>query len=608
MRPPRIVSRPLRRGVLAAAICAAALIAPLAAASAQPDDPPGPAQPATTSQAAGPVAARSPRPDGSSGPQVRITLDRSLTRVPLDGRVYLLVARAADLNGDLPRDHIDVTEGIPLWGKDVEGWRPGSVRAFRTGAQDPAGVYGYPLAGLHDLPEGEYVVQAFFNRYEGVKRGDGSVVKVHFPCGDGGDLWHSPGNFLSAPKTIRIDRYRSSIELRLDQVITPSEPVPAGGTCQQGNPAASKHVKHLKIRSAKLSAYWGRDIFIAADILLPAGYDDPANAGVRYPMQLIHGHYPRQNPHRFTETGTDAFSVWWRSGTGPRFIAVQLRTENPFYDDSYVVNSANLGPYGDAVNFELLPAIDAAYRTVGRPWARVLTGGSTGGWVALANQLFYPRLYGGVWAGYPDSVDFAAHQLINVYDDPNAYVVEYPWTRVERPAARKTNGEVRWTTRQENSFELALGTKGRSMGQWDIWNAVYGPQGADGYPAQPWNKITGVIDRDVTAKWKPMDLTEQLVARWTTLAPLVNGNVTVFVGDADDYFLNGAVHRMEQRVSALTNPAPRFSFVYGAGKGHGWSPWTPRRLLEVMADHIATHAPVGTDVSGWKPAAVPRTP
>ncbi len=539
----------------------------------------------------------------ASGPQVRITLDRSLTRVPLDGRVYLLVARASDLNGDQPRDHIAVTDGIPLWGKDVDGWRPGGVQAFRTGAQDPAGVFGYPLGSLAELPEGEYVGQAFLNRYEGVRRADGSVVKVHFPCGDGGDIWNSPGNLYSTPKTLRIDRYRASIELRLDRAIVPSEPVPARGTCQQGNPAESAHVKHLKIRSRKLTSYWGRDIYIAADILLPAGYDNPANRQQRYPMQLIHGHYPRGNPHGFTETGTDAFSTWWRAGQGSKFIAVQLRTENPFYDDSYVVNSANLGPYGDAVNDELIPAIDAAYRTIGRPWARVLTGTSTGGWAALANQFFYPAMYGGVWAGAPDSVDFRAHQVINVYDDPNAYFTLAPWTRAERPAARYLNGDTRWTVRQENHMELALGGKGRSMGQWDVWSAVYGPRGADGYPAQPWDKVTGAINPRVTAAWKPMDLTEHLVANWARLGPWLAGKVTVYVGDADDYFLDNAVRSMDARVSQLSDPAPGFTFVYGPRQDHSWSPWTPQELVEKMADHIAAQAPAGTDVSGWRHTA-----
>ncbi len=48
-----------------------------------------------------------------------------------------------------------------------------------------------------------------------------------------------------------------------------------------------------------------------------------------------------------------------------------------------------------------------------------------------------------------------------------------------------------------NRLELVLGTQSRSGQQWDIWEAVYSPVGADGYPKPIWDKKTGVIDHDV---------------------------------------------------------------------------------------------------------------
>ncbi|WP_315819622.1 hypothetical protein [Paraflavitalea speifideaquila] len=53
-----------------------------------------------------------------------------------------------------------------------------------------------------------------------------------------------------------------------------------------------------------------------------------------------------------------------------------------------------------------------------------------------------------------------------------------------------------------NYRELVLGTKSRSGQQFDIWEAVYSPVGADGYPKPIWNKRTGVIDSTVAAYWK----------------------------------------------------------------------------------------------------------
>ena len=538
----------------------------------------------------------SAEPAGSvSSFTARLTLATTDAGASLDGRAYLLVARESDLDGDEPRDHSDVVDGIPIFGKDVSGLRAGGSVRLTTKAD----TYGYPYASLAQLPKGRYVVQAFFNRYETAHRSDGSTVSVHFPCGDGGNLWQSPGNLYSTPRTLTIDpRFNGSIDLRLDNVIAPADPVPAGGTCQQGNPTDSAHVRHVKIRSAALSAFWGRPIYVAADVLLPAGYDDPADAGVRYPMEVNEGHYPGNAPHGFREAGGNAFSTFWLAAGSPRFISVTFRTENPYYDDSYGVNSANLGPYGDALDKELLPYLDAHFRSIGAGWSRVLTGGSTGGWISLATQVFHPATYGGVWSGYPDSLDFHAHQLLDLYDDENAYYKDTSWVRVERPAAREVSGDTIWTTGQENHWELALGTHGRSMGQWDIWNAVFGPQGADGYPAAPWDKQTGVIDHAVTAAWKPFDLSDYVSTHWSALAPDLTGKIHVYVGDADTYFLNDGVNLFDKAVSALT-PAAGAQFQYGRNEPHGYSPYTTPQLFGVMADYLVAHAPTGTDTSGW---------
>src|SRR6185312_2006748 len=131
----------------------------------------------------------------------------------------------------------------------------------------------------------------------------------------------------------------------------------------------------------------------------------------------------------------------------------------------------------------------------------------------------------------PDPVDFRFHQLVNVYSDPNAYVTPHEFLDVPRPSAREITGETLWTMEQENHWEAALGTRGRSqLGQWDIWQAVYGPQASSGYPATIWNKITGKIDHSVAKQWQPMDLRIQLHRHWATLGPQLTGRIHVFVG------------------------------------------------------------------------------
>ncbi|QUQ63952.1 alpha/beta hydrolase-fold protein [Kutzneria sp. CA-103260] len=522
---------------------------------------------------------------------------------PTAGRAFVIIARQSDLspNAPEPRDNLQGSEpiSVPFFGMDVAMMRPDTPMVLRSGDS----VVGAPLAALTDIPPGDYVVQGFFNTYETNRRSDGSVVQVHWPSGDGGDIWHSPGNVYSTPRTVRIDSRTGTVGLTLDKVIGPVDPIPPGGTGQQGNPAESKHVKRMKIRSELLSRFWGRDVYLGADILLPEGYDLPANQHVRYPMELEVGHYAEGGgrPHGFDESLGDDFSRWWVSADAARFISVQVRSENPFYDDSYNVNSANLGPYGDAINTELVPAIDRRFRTIGQRWGRTVTGGSTGGWIAAATLVLYPDLYAGAWAGYPDPLDFRAHQLVNVYSDANAYVIDNPWEVVPRPSARHNTGDTWWTMAQENAYERACASRGRSQGQWDIWQAVFGPQGKDGYPSPIWDKRTGAVDHAVAAYWQAhSELSTIVTARWATLGPKIAGRLHVYVGTEDTYFLNNGVQLFEQKTDQLTSPKPDFQFIYGVGQPHGWQPVSDQEIFTTMADFLARLAPGGTDTSGWR--------
>ena len=99
-------------------------------------------------------------------------------------------------------------------------------------------------------------------------------------------------------------------------------------------------------------------------------------------------------------------------------------------------------------------------------------------------------------------MDFRYHQIVNIYDDDNAYFLDRPWTRIERPNTRTPDGNITSMMKDENWFELVQGDHSRSGGQWDIWEATYSPVGADGYPKRIWDKKTGKIDKQVAAYWK----------------------------------------------------------------------------------------------------------
>jgi hypothetical protein len=372
---------------------------------------------------------------------------------------------------------------------------------------------------------------------------------------------------------------------------------------------------------------------LGAHVLLPEGFDDHPEA--RYPLMVFHGHFPadfggfRTEPpdpdlpcqpserfgldcyNRTVQQESYDFYKRWTSPDFPRFLIIEIQHANPYYDDSYAVNSANLGPYGDAITYELIPAIEERFRGIGEGWARFLYGGSTGGWEALAAQVFYPDDYNGAFAACPDPIDFRAYTQVDIYDDDNAYTVRGPFGAVERPGMRDYLGTVTATLRDFNRLELVLGTKGRSGEQYDIWEAVYSPVGDDGYPARIWDKLTGEIDHRVAEHWKKYDLRRVMEEGWATLGPKLAGKIHLYVGDMDNFYLNNAVYLTEAFLESTTDPHYAGEVDYGDRAEHCWngdheSSNAISRLryntmyVPKILDRIQKTAPEGADLTSWR--------
>jgi hypothetical protein len=414
---------------------------------------------------------------------------------------------------------------------------------------------------------------------------------MHLNSGAGQSPWRAPGNVTSAPQEVNLDgRSSAPIRLTLDQVIPPVDPVPEGGTLQQGNPPdRGDLVRFVKIRSEALSAFWGQDMYIGANVLLPSDY--AANPERRYPVLYLTGHFPGgRAPNGFGDSPdqrrgrNDGFTEFWRASDSPKMILVSVRDANPYYDTGHSVNSPNVGPYGDAFTQELIPFLEEQFRILPLPDARVLAGGSTGGWEALAIQIFNPDFFGGSWGWCPDPVDFNAYQIVNVYEDDNAYEDVDEWTRVERPNNRRPDGTLVSSIRQEMGYERAVGPNGRSGGQWAIWEALFSPVGPDGYAAPIWDRVTGEIDHEVAEYWRDhWDLNQHLQNNWSAIGESLSGKLHIAVGDMDSYYLNNAVELMEESLAGLTDPPPEASFEYGRKKPHCWIGYSPWRTGEDLS-------------------------
>ena len=265
-------------------------------------------------------------------------------------------------------------------------------------------------------------------------------------------------------------------------------------------------------------------------MLLPKGYD--AHPAVKYPINYEHGHFSLRAPGGFGSGGE--FDKFWLAAGTPRFIYVTVQHPSPYYDDSYAVNSENNGPFGDAIMQELIPAIESKFRVIAEPWSRMLTGGSTGGWIAAAHQIFYPDFYGGAFASCPDAVDFRYHQIVDIYKDANAYFIDQGLDE-DRPSEPTSAG---WKhpsmMKDENRYELVVGDRSRSGGQWDIWEATYSPVGSDGYPKRLWDKFTR-RHRSLRRRTRGANTTcaTSLETNWPTLGPKIAHKLNIYMGDMD---------------------------------------------------------------------------
>ena len=557
-----------------------------------------------------------PANNESSNLSFAISFPEELSSEPLDGRVLLAIS---DNDEREPRFQIgNGPDTQLLFGIDADGLSPGEIAVI------DAEVFGYPRASLAEIPKGEYWVQAVLNRYETFHLGDGRVLELPPDKGEGQHWERKPGNLYSLPRKVTIDpESNDTIRISMDQEIPEIE-----------RPTDTKYVKHIQLESKLLTEFWGRPTELGAHVLLPKGFDEHPEA--RYPLAIFHGHFPsdfggfRETPPdpdlepeysaRFDIEGYNVvvqehayeFYQRWTGPDFPRVLIVQVQHPTPYFDDSYAVNSVNMGPYGDAITYELIPHIEEKFRGIGEGWARFLYGGSTGGWEALAVQIFYPEEYNGAFAGCPDPIDFRAYTLVNIYEDDNAYFVEGPWKRTTRPRSRTTLGQVTTTLEDVNHKELVIGTKGRSNGQRDVWLTLFGPAGEDGYPRHLWDKKTGVIDREVAEYMREnYDLRYILERDWASLGPKLVGKIHIYVGEMDNSYLNNAVYLMEEFLENTMDPYYAGVVDYEPRAGHCWNgdhtrPNGLSRLrynvmyIPRILERIRESAPPGADLTSWR--------
>ena len=542
-----------------------------------------------------------------------VSIPDSLSEGVADGRMILMLSTNEKIE---PRFEIlDGPKTQLAFGKNVEGWNKGEKIIF-SGDE-----FGYPITDMVNVPPGDYFVQALLHKYAPFKLSNGHTVKLPMDRGEGQQWNLAPGNLYSTPQKVTIGE-SSNIDLTLDKKIAPIEA-----------PKDTEWVKHIKFKSKLLSEFWGRDIYLGAHILLPKDWATKTN--VKYPLAIFHGHFPadfdgfRTSPpdttapciysdrfkldcyNRIEEQEAYDFYKIWSGPNFPRVLAIEIQHPTPYYDDSYAVNSAAQGPYGDAITYELIPYIEQQFRGIGQGWSRFMYGGSTGGWEVLAAQVFYPDEYNGCFAACPDPIDFRAYTVVDIYKDKNAYFLESNFKKTPRPGQRNYLGHVSATMQELNYRELVLGDKSRSGQQWDIWEATYSPIDNEGYPKRLWDKVTGVIDPKVAEYWKEnYDLSYIMKRDWPKIGNKLKGKIRLYCGDMDNYYLNNAVYLAEDFLEKTKDPYYDGEVDYGDRAEHCWNgdqtqPNAISRLryhrffIPKWVNDLKKSKPAGVDLKSW---------
>ena len=429
------------------------------------------------------------------------------------------------------------------------GWE--SSVAFQLDAQS-RNILVYTTEKILPLPAGKYYYQAVYKQ----NPDDGQE--------------NVPGNLFSAVDSVMLTP-NAQLKLTFDKIIPPGEIV------------NHSFVKSVVIKSKVLSDFSGRPRFLKASILLPSGYFK--NPGKAYPICYrapgLNGRYTAVNGHINNKEFTD----WWFTDSAPQVIYVYLDSQGP-YGDTYQVDSENNGPCGKALTEELIPEIERLVHYNPATKMRYLTGYSTGGWVSLGLQIFYPDFFDGTWSYSPDPVDFSHYGLIDIYQDSSIFYNKFGYLQ---PGRRTIYDEPTFSMKEWIAGENTAGRNGDyriSGGQFGAYNAVFGPKGADGLPSLMFDPVTGKIDHTIAAQWEKYDLKKVLEKNWTTLGPKLQGKIWIWTGDADGLYSNVATRFLKMYIDSTKNPKSDAKISFTPLAGH-CQEWSDKVLLQMVADKAA---------------------
>jgi S-formylglutathione hydrolase FrmB len=432
--------------------------------------------------------------------EFHLSFDRAAHPREFTGRVYVMLFSSGTTSLQPGPDWFSPR---PFFAKDVRDWKPGQTLVFDRTA------LGYSVT-VDRIPKGSYSVQAVMDLAPNAR-----------------SFSRGPGNVWTVLPKIDLDPAKDgSIALKLDRIYT--EPV-----FNQ-----TDRIKLVDIESKLLTAFHHRPTRLRAGVVLPESYASSPNR--KYPVVY---EIPGFSGNHFMAS----MALGKTNLAGVEAIHVMLDPDCHHGHHAFA-DSANNGPCGRALIEELIPAIESKFRAIGRPAGRAVTGHSSGGWSSLWLQVSYPDFFGGVWSTAPDSVTFNAFQTSDVYRPGENMFTDRDGKPC--PIARRGNKPVLWV-KGFSDMEVVMG----HGGQLRSFEAVFSERGADGQPKPLWDRKTGAIDLDVAKSWEKYDIRLVLQRNWKTLGPRLAGKIHVYMGELDNFYLDGATRLLKQTLGSLGSDA-----------------------------------------------------
>jgi S-formylglutathione hydrolase FrmB len=279
-------------------------------------------------------------------------------------------------------------------------------------------------------------------------------------------------------------------------------------------------------------------------VYTPPGY--AASGSDRYPaiyvIQGYAGHvgmWANRTPFRqpFIETADAVFA----SGETPGCILVYVDAWTA-YGGSQFVDSAGTGPYHSYLCNEVVPWVDARYRTIDAPGSRAISGKSSGGFGAMITPMLRPDLFGALATHAGDSLyeysylqEFAKTvRALRDYD----HDIQKWWADFR--------GRVSFTNEHDMLLLLVLGCA-----------AAFSPA-QDGTPQLPFDARSGQLIPSLWAKWLDWDPVRML----DRYADAMRSQRAIWIdaGTRDEWFLDLGAEAFRAGLSRIGVPAEKVHF------------------------------------------------